>query len=425
MRIEHWQASDWFSIALGAVGLLVIILLLRLQLRQRQTQLENARQHDRLEWLQAELDISQDAAIMRQSELTAALVENARLQTLLEAEQNANSTQETQLAHLKREFAVLSEQTLRKQTDIQAEQLDTLLTPLTFQLGEFRTRIDQLHHHSTTERASLRAEVANLKQASVRMGQETLSLTQALKGDQSVKGNWGEVVLESLLQSAGLRPGIEFLVQPSCTSETGQLRRPDIIVRLPGERDVVIDAKVSLGDYRLGTQTGDRQHFKRHAAKLRNHVRALAARDYDRLEAVRSLDLVLMFVPLDAALATALEAMPDLLDEALSKRIAIVSPNSLMLVLRLIQSLWRQQSQHDNAHLIANQAASLHDQFAHILADLDAVCRQLGAAERAACGVRSRLGQGQDSVLRRLDRLQDLGVPIRRPLEADPGPHRD
>ncbi|MGI9325692.1 MAG: DNA recombination protein RmuC [Pseudomonadales bacterium] len=425
MRIEHWQAFDWLTIALSVAAVLLLGLLVRLRQRHRQVQLDNARQYDRLEWLQAELDVSQDAAVLRQSELTAAQVERARLQTLLEAEQSSNRTRETQLMQLKHEFAALSEQTLRQQTDVQSEQLGALLSPLTSQLGEFRSRIDQLHHHSATERASLQAEVANLKQASERMGRETLSLTQALKGDQSVKGNWGEVVLESLLQRAGLRPGIEFLVQPSCTTDTGQLRRPDVIVRLPGERDVVIDAKVSLGDYRLGTETGDRQHLKRHATKLRNHARTLAERNYDRLEAVRSLDLVLMFVPLDAALAAALEAMPDLLDEALSKRVAIVSPNSLMLLLRMIQSLWQQQSQQDNAHLIANQAASLHDQFAHILADLDVVCRQLAAAERAACGLRSRLGQGQDSVLRRLDRLKDLGVPIRKPLAAASEATRD
>ena len=284
------------------------------------------------------------------------------------------------------------------------------------QLQGFRARIDQVNQHSSNDRASLRAEVAQLRMASERMGRETLTLAAALKGDQGLKGHWGEVVLESLLEGAGLRPGIEFEVQASCRTVDGQQRRPDVIVHLPGGRDVVIDAKVSLGDYQLMNKTPNRKHQRRHAEKLRTHVRTLGQRDYDRLESVRSLDLVLMFVPMDAALGAALEVAPTLLDESLAKGIAIVSPNSLMLVLRLIRSLWQHQAQQDNAQDIALQAAGLHDQFARVLEELEALGRQLSGAEQTALGIRNRLGQGHNSVLRRVDRLRALGAPARTVL---------
>ncbi|MFK7915145.1 MAG: DNA recombination protein RmuC [Pseudomonadales bacterium] len=415
----HWQL-------LALAGLLCGIALAsasgwRLRQRLRAVQADYGRCSDRLEWLQSEYDVAADAAVIRQNELLRLHGDNAALSAQLEAQQQHHAAQ---LQQLKNEFAVLSRDALNEQGSAQSERLGGLLRPLQSQLQEFRSRIDQVHQHTSSERASLRAEVAQLKAASERMGRETITLAQALKGDQALKGHWGEVVLESLLEGAGLRPGIEFDTQANCRTIDGDQRRPDVIVHLPGRRDVVIDAKVSLGDYQLLSRDGDRKHQKRHAEKLRAHVRALAQRDYDRLEAVQSLDLVLMFVPMDAALGAALEVAPKLLDESLAKGIAIVSPNSLMLVLRLMRSLWQHQAQQDNAREIAQQAAGLHDQFATLLAELDALGRQLVGAEGAARQIRNRLGEGPSSVLRRVDRLRELGAPARTALVAESLPDK-
>lgn len=392
-----------------------------LRKRWQAEQAERLRCSDRLDWLQAEYDVSADAAVMQQAEILRLHGENAALNAQLESQQSQHTAQ---LHQLRGEFAALSQEVLREQGSVQTERLGGLLEPLQAQLKEFRSRIDQVHQHSSTERASLRTEVAQLKEASERMGRETVTLAQTLKGDQAAKGQWGEVVLESLLESAGLRPGLEFELQRPCRTAGGASRRPDVIVHLPGNRDVVIDAKVALGDYQELARSAQRKHRQRHVDKLRAHVNSLAQREYDRLDGVQSLDLVLMFVPLDAALAAAFEVAPTLLDESLAKGVAIVAPNSLMLVLRLIRSLWQHQAQQENAQAIALQAASLHDNFAKLLKELDALGRQLGASERAAVTIRNRLGQGPDSVVRQVDRLRQLGAPARSALVVESEPDK-
>lgn len=325
-------------------------------------------------------------------------------------------------AEFKREFEILANRIFERHGEQHQARLDMVLTPFKEQLGVFRQRVEAVYDSETRERASLLAEVRNLQQASDRINQEAGNLTRALKGDVRAQGHWGEMVLERVLESSGLRAGEEYFVQSSRRDREGALKRPDVLIRLPEDKDVVVDAKLSLLAYEEALAEEDEARrsaaIARHVGSLRTHVRRLAAQDYDRLPDVRSLDFVLMFVPIEAAFTMAMENDQRLFTEAFERRIVIVSPTTLMMTLRIINNVWRYEKQNRNAQEIARRAGALYDKLRGFVEDMETLGRQLTTLENTYQQTFAKLSTGKGNLLRRAEEFRELGAPVKRGLPS-------
>ena len=328
---------------------------------------------------------------------------------------------------LKKEFQLLANQIFehhgQKLRSANTEQLTSVLKPFKEQITDFKRKVEEVYTTDAKDRASLLTEVRNLQDASERVNREAESLTRALKGDSRVQGNWGEVVLERVLTDSGLRRDHEYVVQASFRNEGGELKRPDVIIHLPGDKDVVIDAKVSLAAYEqalaLGDEAAREDAVTRHVQSLRNHVRNLGSKDYDRLEGVRSLDFVLLFIPVEAAFTMAMERDPAIFAEAFEKRLVIVSPTTLMMTLRIIDNVWRYEKQSRNAQEIARRAGALYDKVRVILEDMDQLGKSLGTAKRSYDSAYARLVSGKGNLVRQVEQFRELGADVKKVLPRD------
>jgi DNA recombination protein RmuC len=304
-----------------------------------------------------------------------------------------------------------------------AQQLGGLLDPLKVQLKEFRETVNQTYASDQRERGMLTQEIQSLKQLNQRISEDAINLTRALKGDTRSQGAWGELVLERVLEASGLQAGREYETQLSFRTGDGGRQRPDVIVHLPDEKDVVIDAKVSLVAYERYVSAGDDDILRPaalvdHVASVRRHIDGLAARNYSDIEGLRTLDFVLLFVPIEAAFIEAVRADPSIYVHALEKNISIVSPSTLLATLRTVSHLWRIERRNVNAMEMTRRAALLHDNFALLVDELRNVGFQLDKAQRAHASALRRLTEGgKGSVLLQVQSLAEMGAPVRRSLQ--------
>ena len=294
--------------------------------------------------------------------------EMAELRTIVEEERKQAEEKIALLNsarhQLKAEFQNLAQKIFEEKslkfTDQNRANMDQIISPLREQLGDFKKRVEDVYDKETRDRTALHAEIMHLKELNQRISKEALNLTRALKGDSKARGNWGEVVLERVLEASGLHKGREYDVQVSLTDERGRRFQPDVIVRLPEGKEVIVDAKVSLTAYeRYYSAEDDDQKaaaLNDHVDALRTHVRSLAAKRYENLEGIQSLDFVLMFVPIEAAFLAAAEKDRDLFSEAFEKNIMVVSPATLLVTLRTIQNIWRYEYQNRYAIEIAKKS---------------------------------------------------------------------
>jgi len=293
------------------------------------------------------------------------------------------------------------------------QRLTQLLEPLRERIGHFEKRVEESYQNEARERFSLAGELKRLQGLNQRLSDEASHLSLALKG-QKTQGTWGEMVLERVLEHAGLEKGREYQTQVSLRSMEGERFQPDALIHLPGGRQVVVDAKVSLNAWQQLTGTADENERqvlqKQLVASLKKHIKGLGAKDYQRLSGLQSLDFVLIFVPIEAAFAAALQVEPGLLLEAFQQQIIIVSPTTLLATLRLIDSLWRQEKQSQNAREIAEAAGSLYDKFVGLLADLDDIGKQLEKLDESYAKARNKLGSGRGNLLGRVENLRKLGA---------------
>jgi DNA recombination protein RmuC len=305
---------------------------------------------------------------------------------------------------------------LREQS---TQQVGGLLDPLKVQLKEFRDAITATHASEQRERGMLAQEIQTLKQLNQQMSADAVNLTRALKGDTRAQGAWGELVLERVLEASGLQPGREYVVQASFADGDGGRQRPDVIVRLPDEKDVVIDAKVSLVAYeRFCSAAEDEARagaLGEHVASLKRHIDQLSARNYAGIDGIRTLDFVLLFVPVEAAFIEAVRADDRLYAHALSKNISLVSPSTLLATLRTVAHLWRIERRNGKADEIARRAVMLHDNFVLLVEELEAIGTQLDKAQRAHASALRRLTEGgKGSVLLQVESLAEIGQVQRR-----------
>ncbi|MDH1443104.1 DNA recombination protein RmuC [Pseudomonas sp. GD03721] len=302
------------------------------------------------------------------------------------------------------------------------QRLGQLLDPLKERIQAFEKRVDESYQQEARERFSLSKELERLQQLNQRLGDEATNLTRALKG-QKTQGNWGELVLERVLEHAGLEKGREYHTQVSLKSAGGERFQPDVLIRLPGDRQVIVDAKVSLSAYQQYVAAVDeplrQQALKQHLVSLRSHLKGLSGKDYQRLEGLHSLDFVLLFVPIEAAFAAALQAEPDLFQEAFEQQVVIVSPTTLLATLRVIDSLWRQERQGQNAREIAERAGQLYDKFVAFVADLDEMGSRLQQLDKAYASARNKLVDGRGNLIGRVENLKLLGARASKSLPTE------
>lgn len=300
------------------------------------------------------------------------------------------------------------------------EQLENSLSPLRRDIGEFRQQVSHAYEKENADRNKLAGQISELQKQTLQISADAVSLANALRGDNKHQGNWGEFVLEKLLEDAGLTKGREYEAQVALKDDEGQRRNPDIIVHLPEGRDIIIDAKVSLSDYERYFHAEDevtRQHcLTQHLNSLRNHIKGLSIKDYESLEGVNSLDFVLIFVPVESAFMLALDSDPDMMRDAYDKGIILVSPSTLMVTLRTIKNLWRYADQNRNAQLIADKAGKLYDQFVLYIDAMEDIGKHLDRSKEAWDTAHKRLSTGRGNLVGRTEELKKLGAKTKKSL---------
>lgn len=400
------------------------------ELRQQLERLENERRGlgERAASLAAELEPLRERHVALEKDLQATLQQReqlraslAELQTQLAAERQQAEEKLTLLLAAKEQLGeqfkllaseILEEKT-RRFTEQNQTQLGQLLQPLRERLGEFQKKVEESYGQEARERLLLREELKRLAEMNLRLGEEAHRLTHALKGERKTQGLWGEMILETVLESSGLRKGHEYETQVSLPGANGRVL-PDVLIHLPENRVVIVDAKVSLSAYERHVNSEDEneraRYLKDHITALRNHVNGLSAKGYENLPEQRTLDFVLMFIPIEPALMLAMEHDTALFQDALKRNIVLVSPTTLLAVLRTIAHLWRQEQQNQNAQEIARQAGYLYDKFVTFIEDMHKLGERLEQAHKSYESAMNKLETGRGNLIARTQRLYKLGV---------------
>lgn len=358
-----------------------------------------------------EQEVALREAVIRLEETRIAAEEKQRL--LIGSEQRLS----TQFEHLANR---IFDNNGRKVDQQNRQSLDSLLLPLREQLDSFRRQVQDSFGQEARERHTLTHEIRQLQQLNAQMAREAINLTKALKGDNKTQGNWGEVVLGRVLEASGLREGHEYQTQVNVRLESQNRMQPDVIVRLPQGKDVVIDAKMSLVAYERYFNSDDdlmrEAALNEHITSLRGHIRLLGRKDYQQLPGLRSLDYVLMFIPVEPAFLLALDRAPELISEALQQNIMLVSPTTLLVALRTINNLWRYEHQSQNAQRIADRAARLYDKMRLFVDDISALGQNLDKAQASYHQAMSKLSSGRGNLINQVEGFRALGVDIKRPI---------
>ncbi|MEO0584783.1 MAG: DNA recombination protein RmuC [Bacteroidota bacterium] len=326
------------------------------------------------------------------------------------------------------DFESLAQRILEKNTQKLSSdnqfQLHHLLQPLKERLSAFEQKVEHTYQQEARERFNLKREIEKLASLNLQMGEEARNLTRALKGDTKLQGNWGELVLERILEQSGLRSEQEYIVQGkglNLKNENGQRLRPDVIICLPDKKHLIIDSKVSLVAYERYLQAeSDGQQDKQlqtHLQSVMTHIDQLSQKHYSNLAGLDTPDFVLLFMPLEPAFSLALQAKADLFTYAWDKRIVLVSPTTLLATLRTVASLWKLEQQNTHALEIARQGGALYDKFVGFVEEMDKVGTNLDRATRSYADAMLKLRDGQGSLASRAEKLRALGIKNRKKLE--------
>lgn len=323
-------------------------------------------------------------------------------------------------------FRQLADNALKSQGEAfgraQAERLEATLTPLREHVGHFQRELSEVHKETVKDRERLKAEIAMLTRRSEQISQDAVHLTRALKGDRQKQGAWGEMILESILERSGLRPGTEYETQASRTGAGGERLRPDVVVHIPGGKSLVIDSKVSLNDYATAVNGEDEAVValarKRHVAALRAHITGLSGKSYHLAEGL-SVDYVIMFVPIEGALSEALREDGALTEFALERHVTIATPTTLMMALRTVSHVWAVERRNRNAEAMARRAGLIYDKVAGFVGNMDKVGKGLDAARGAFDAAMGQLANGRGNLLSQVEDLRRLGAPVKAPIGLD------
>lgn len=315
---------------------------------------------------------------------------------------------------MKIEFENLANRLFDENSKKSTHNLSQILAPFKEQLNSFNKRVNDIHSEETKQRSFLQSEIKNLKELNQQISNDAINLTNALKGDNKTQGDWGEMILSKIMEQSGLREGIEYSTQSSYTDLEGKRLRPDMIVHLPLKKDIVIDSKVSLNayiDYTQAQEDPEKQKAIKELSKsLHAHIKGLSGKKYEEIKEVRTLDFVLMFIPIESAFILAVSNDSSLFKTAFENNIMLVSPSTLYISLRTIENIWRYEHQNENAQLISKKAAYLYDKFALFVKDIEEIGTHINRTSKAYESALNKLSTGKGNLLSRSEEFLDLGV---------------
>ena len=347
--------------------------------------------------------------------------QNESLQQLLDSqkEEIIKIQEEAKLQFENLANKILEEKTL-KFTEQNQQNLKNILNPLQEKITDFEKKVENTHKESIDYHAALRQQILGLKEMNLQMSKETLNLTKALKGDSKIQGNWGELVLERVLEKSGLEKGREYEIQKSFTTEEGNRVQPDVIINLPDGKKMIVDSKVSLTAYEKYINEEDDEQkssfLKEHVNSLKRHVEQLGSKNYQHLYQMESPDFVLLFIPIEPAFAIALNEDTQLYNKAFERNIVIVTPSTLLATLRTIDSMWTNQKQQENAYEIARQAGALYDKFDGFVTDLVKIGKKMDEAKTEYEGAMNKLVDGKGNLITSVQKLKIMGAKAKKSL---------
>jgi DNA recombination protein RmuC len=336
--------------------------------------------------------------------------------------------QKTEIGNLQERFRIefknlandIFEEKSKKFTEQNRTSIDQLLKPLGEKIRDFEKKVGDAYDKEAQQRFSLKEEVKRLAELNRKIAEDAENLTRALKGDSKSQGNWGEMILESILEKSGLVKNREYMVQPSFQGDDGRRLQPDVVVSYPGNRSVIIDAKVSLTAYERMVDAGnaelEQKFLKEHLTSIRNHVTELSNKDYLEIYQLQSLDFIMLFLPVEPAYLIAIREDPEIWNYAYDRRILLISPTNLLAALKMIASLWRQEYQNKNAMEIARQSGDLLDKFYALLSDLNDLGNRLKLTQKSYDDAMNKLSEGKGNLIRRAQRIEELGAKTKKKL---------
>ena len=314
---------------------------------------------------------------------------------------------------------ILDEKT-KKFTEQNKTNLDQILKPLNDKIKDFEKKVEETYDKESQQRFSLKEEVKRLAELNQVVSKEASNLVKALKGEAKTQGNWGEVILESILEKSGLVKDREYFVQKSFETEEGKKLQPDVVIIYPGERSIVVDSKVSLNAYERyvssATQEEQESAIKDHLTSVKRHIDDLSAKGYHTLYELKSLDFVMMFLPIEPAYLIAIQSDPGLWNYAYDRRILLISPTNLIAALKMVESMWRQEYQNKNAEEIARQSGALYDKFEGLVTDLIDLGKRLNSTTDFYKDSMNKLTDGKGSLVARVENIKKLGAKTKKSL---------
>jgi len=306
------------------------------------------------------------------------------------------------------------EEKSKKFTELNKVKLDELLKPLGEKIRDFEKKVEETYDKESKQRFSLEKEIKGLAELNQQISQDAKNLTTALKMDTKKQGNWGELVLERVLESSGLVKGQEYIREFSAKDESGDRYRPDVIVNLPDNKHIIVDSKVSLVAYNefVNADTPEERdkYLKLHILALKNHVRLLSEKTYQNLEAFDTPDYVLLFIPIESSFSLALQSDVDLFNFAWQKNVVIVSPTTLLATLKTVASIWKHEKQTQNAIKIAREGGLLYDKFVSFLQDLEKIGNQIDATRKVYDEAHKKLSTGSGNIIGKVEKLKEMGA---------------
>lgn len=339
-----------------------------------------------------------------------------------------SQTQDKQIQEsLQSQFKLLAEGILEDKTKKFTAQnqtnIESILKPLSERIEKFERAVVETHRDNIERSASLKAEVQRLAELSTKVNQEAENLSKAIKGDVKTQGSWGEFILENVLERSGLRKDNEYVVQSVLRSEDGKQYRPDVVVNLPDQKHIVIDSKVSLSNYEkyfnAGTLEEQQEELSKHLLSIKNHLKVLSQKSYQDLYELKSLDFVLMFVPIESAFGLAIKQEPEIFNYAYERNIIIVSPSTLLATLRTIHNIWQNEYRNKYAHEIARQSGEMYNKFQDFIADMNKIKASLDRAQDAQASAMKKLSDGNGNLLRRAERIKLLGAKTTKTIQLE------
>ncbi len=396
--------------------------------RLSQLESEKARSEERENGLKQSLQKSSEELVNERNKVEELLSSVSRMEETNNNLKERLSEQKGEIEELQQKFTKefenlanrIFEEKGNKFTEQNREKLGEILNPLKDKIADFEKKVEESSKESIKGNASLREQLQMLKDLNQQVTQEAKNLTEALKGQSKTQGNWGEFILESLLEKSGLVKGREYSVQESITSESGRRFQPDVIIKLPDDKSLVIDSKVSLVGYEKfvssESETDKQIALREHLNSIRSHIKNLNSKNYQNLYKLESLDFVLMFMPIEPAFALAVQNDPTLFSDAFEMNIVIVSPSTLLATLRTIASIWRQENQNKNALEIARQGGALYDKFVGFVDDLVNIGKKIDDSKNSYVDAMKKLTDGSGNLVRRAEKLKQLGAKVSKNL---------